>query len=352
MPEFSNKKLLEVLNTACITLDADGIVIETNTVFQSRNIIDDSEIIGKPIADFIPEKDPKSLSSLLQSEIGEITLCFTDSQKVSKPISAKTVKTQNEDGTPVILVLLSTGTDQNSLIDKIASLEEQLRTERQLSVFGHIFPGIAHNINNPLAVIIGRIQLLQIQSPMHPEIGAVQNQAKAIKKIIDTISFKFNHETEKNATPIVIRDLLQNELDFLIADPFFKHKIQKQINLDINTPPVLGIYSDFSTAIMSIVNFSVDSMLGTDPKNFSLRLSTDSAFILIDIADTGLPIAATEIADFFLKFIPKQTERIGKQIIDLRLAYQLLEKYKSSVSIVKNDQNGKQFQIKIPCYAT
>jgi nitrogen-specific signal transduction histidine kinase len=231
---------------------------------------------------------------------------------------------------------------------QLEALQKQLQAERKLSIFGQLIPGIAHNINNPLSVIIGRLQLLQLKNPQLGELTAIQKQATTIKNVIDVLTFKYNKVTKTQSEPVVISTLLQNELDFLQNVPLYKHKIQKLIDLDTNTPPVTGIYADLATAIMTIVYFSIDSMFHASRKFFRLSLSVDETHITIDIADTGTPIDAAEPNDVFIGSVPIKLECIEGCSIDLKLAQELLQKYNGTIAVIKNDESGKQMLMKIP----
>jgi len=334
-----------------LILDAKGLIIDVNPAFKSLAISLEMDFIGTSISNYIPNNDNQCLilSQLLTVEIMEGRLDFQAHGGVSVSVIVTPAKTITENGDPAIIFFIHPVSSVSEKDIDITQLENDLRNEKRFSIFGHLAPGIAHNINNPLAVIIGRAQLLKAKNPNIPGLEIIQSQARSINSIITTLSFKSNHELIQNEVPLNLSDLLHYELDFLQADPFYKHNVEKKLDLNASIPMITGTYSDFSTGLMSVVNFSLDTMLNTDVKIFSASLYADPQFIYIDISDTGAPIDKQQLATIFSKPPPeKQSKRMGKQPVDLYYASRILHKYKATINIVKNTEKGKYFQVKIP----
>ncbi|MDO9549015.1 MAG: hypothetical protein Q7J65_08650, partial [Candidatus Marinimicrobia bacterium] len=173
-------------------------------------------------------------------------------------------------------------------------------------------------------------------------------QAGLIKSIVDALSFKISHELSDKETPINIGDLLRYELAVLNADPFYKHKIQKQLNLECYTPLLKGIYADFSTALMTIVNYSLDSLLSVEKKTLNISTHVDHKHIIVTINDSGPMMENNELDKGFSASAIYQSPRLGQHIINLGRAYELLAKYGGKIALIKNEPDGKEFLIKIP----
>jgi len=330
-------------------LDDSGTIIDVNPALISLISGQKDEIIGqaaeKALTGITPQNAIPSLLNTENSTI-EITLQRRESQKSYRLNSISPLR---KDSRTIHFIIFNEITETTELKNRVDRLEEDLQNEKRFSVFGHLTPGIVHNINNLLAVIIGRTQLMHIKYPDIPDVESIQERADLIKDLMDALSYKISHESASEKAPVNISDLLRNELAVLNADPFYKHMVQKQINLDGNIPNVNGFYRDFSTALLSVINFSLDSMLSVEQKNLSIATHADSEYITVTVADTGAVAEMREQDYGFPSSVKYQSQRMGKQIVNLRRARELLAIYNGKIDLIKNSPGRKEFLIKIPC---
>ena len=329
-------------------IDNSGVIIDINPAFVFLFCDKKDEIIGKSsenvFVDIIPEN---AISALLHADnkTTEITL-----HNCETPMSfyVNRISLYSKSGQTFHFIIFHEKTEITTLENRINYLENDLQKEKGISVVGHLIPGIVHNINNPLAVVMGRSQILSMKHPEIPSLLSIQEQAGLIKSILDPLSFKISRELDDRERPVNIGDLLQYELAVLGADPFYKHKVQKQIYLENSTPLVSGIYSDFSTAFLTVINYSLDSLLSAPKKNFNLSTQVNSEYIVVTIADSG-QMAETEKQGRDFPCPPiYQSSRMGKQIINMNRVCELIAKYNGKIKMAKNNPEGKEFQIKIP----
>jgi len=348
MSDQSYLHLFRSLSTPILLMNASGTIIDANPAFISMLGGKKDELIGKTLnvifAGIISEN---AITAILNRD-NQTTEIILQHHESVKSFYVNTISSQEKDCRKVRFIIFNEKTKSAELKNKINRLENDLQNEKRISVFGHLVPGIAHNINNPLAVIIGRSQLLSIKHPEIADLESLQEQAGLIKSIVDALSFKISHELSDKETPINIGDLLRYELAVLNADPFYKHKVQKQINLDNSTPLVKGLYSDFSTALMTIINYSLDSLLSVEKKTLNISTHVDHKYIIVTINDSGSMMANSESDKGFSTSAIFQSPRLGRHIINIGRAYELITKYGGKIALLKNDPDGKEFQIKIP----
>ncbi|MDO9549103.1 MAG: PAS domain-containing protein [Candidatus Marinimicrobia bacterium] len=348
MSDKSYQQLFNSLNIPIILLNASGTIIDVNPAFVSMLRGKKDEIIGKALENvFAGIISQKAITALLNgdNQATEITLQHSESLK---SFYVNCTASQEKDGQAVRFIIFNEKTEPVELKKRINNLENDLQNETRFSVFGHLFPGIAHNINNPLAVIIGRSQLLSIKHPEITELASIRDQAGLIKSIIDALSFKIDRESLDKEAPVNIGDLLRYELTVLNADPFYKHKVQKRINLDGSTPLVKGFYNDFSTALLTVINYSLDSLLSVEKKLFTISTQVDSDYIIVTICDSGTMAESGAWDQGQPSYEIFQSPRMGQHIINLGRAYELITKYGGKIALIKNEPDGKEFQIKIP----
>ncbi len=348
MSELLYQHLFKSLSAPILTVNSSGIVLDVNPAFISLFKVKKTTVIGNSLetifTGIIPEK---AITALLNKDKQKVEITLQHLEPV-KSFYINNTASYEENGQILRFIIFNEKAESTELKNKINDLENDFQNEKRISIFGHLIPGIAHNINNPLAVIIGRSQLLNIKHPEIADLDSITEQAILIKSIIDALSFKISHELNDQENPISISDLLRNELSVLNADPFYKHKVQKQITLDDNTPLLKGLYRDFSTALLTVINFSLDSLLSAEKKTLSISTHIDSKYIVVNITDSGSMIETNDLEQGFPASVMFQSTRLGKFIINFARADELLSKYGGKISLQKNDPDGKIFQIKIP----
>jgi len=329
-------------------VDDSGTIIDVNPAFVFLFCDKKDALIGKSsenvFTGIIPEN---AISTLLNADTKTTKITLRHHEK-PKSFYVNRISSHVKNGQTFHFIIFNEKAETAKLENRINSLENDLQKEKGVSVVGHLTPGIVHNINNPLAVIIGRSQLLSMKHPEIPNLISIQEQAGLIKSILDPLSFKISHELQDIKTPINIGDLLRYELAVLSADPFYKHKVQKQICLENSTPLISGLYSDFSTALLTVINYSLDSLLSAPKKIFNISTRVDSEYIVVSISDSG-SMAKTEKQDRDFPLPPiYQSSRMGKQIINMNRVCELIAKYDGKIKMTKNNPAGKEFQIRIP----
>ncbi|MFC2150812.1 PAS domain S-box protein, partial [Calditrichota bacterium] len=100
-------------------------------------------------------------------------------------------------------------------------LELSLMQERQLAQVGLYVSGIAHNLQNPVQVLLGYLDVLKMKGIDFQELGFIEQSTRNIADIIRNLLSKMREESNREQKLINLNDLLQNELSFLNANLYF-----------------------------------------------------------------------------------------------------------------------------------
>jgi len=240
-------------------------------------------------------------------------------------------------------------------IQKRQEDELELMREHKLAAIGQLAQGIAHNLNNPLSVIMLASEGLMKRNPSSFEAGVVAKSAQKMKAIIDTLLYKSRQEQTQARQQINLNNLIEEELRFLEADIEFKHKIQKRVVLAPGLPEVNGAYSDFSQSFMNIVRNAIDAMYQSPEKALTVQTRFDEKHIYIDVGDTGVGIPEENIRKLFDPFFTTKpirgTERGDEPVgtgLGLASCYQIIQPYGATISVTSAVGKGSTFTIAIP----
>ncbi len=248
-------------------------------------------------------------------------------------------------------------TDRHLTKIRERQLELELLNEHKLSAIGRLAAGIAHNLNTPISVIQANAELLQVKNPDSPQIQKILNQTERLSELIRNIVQKSERQQDNKRTNIQLNQLLQEEIEFLQANLFFKHKINKSLQFDEHLPKVEGIYSDFSQSILAIIQNAIEAMYESDEKSLTVQTEHDEHNIYIIIEDTGAGISAANLNKVFDPFFStKSRQRKNHAAPDqplgtglgLSLVYKLMRPYGVSFDIQSQEGRGTRFTLTIP----
>ncbi len=176
-----------------------------------------------------------------------------------------------------------------------------------LAFIGVCLKGVAHNINTPLAAVMGRAEMLQMRLAKLQATGAtalsredlercvrdatlILENSQRVSSIIKGAMKKSVAVESRQPQPVRIDQLLNDELDFLTADMFFKHSVSKQFAIQEELPPLYGVAADFSTSFLEIIDNSLRAMRDAPQKRLTVTAASDGQAISVAINDTGCGI--------------------------------------------------------------
>jgi len=237
-------------------------------------------------------------------------------------------------------------------------LEVELANHRKLAQVGLYVSGIAHNLQNPVQVLLGYISLLRDKGSQIEELGELEKSTQRIMGIIQNLLQKMRQEQSTAISSIDLNELLNNELTFLDANLFYKHQVEKQYSFDDSLPPVRGVYSDFSQSIMNIVYNALEAMTEAKERILGIRTSFDpeTECAIIEISDTGFGIPEQVQQRIFEPFFSTKRNGSGGSPHDLHggtglglsSSLALLKPYGGSIEFDSNPENGTTFRLHIP----
>ena len=244
---------------------------------------------------------------------------------------------------------------QLHLQQKLKALEVELQQEKKLSAIGMQASGIAHNLNGPLAIIVGYLDLLGSLHPELQEIPLILSQAERMKEIIANMMIKSRHEQDTRMRSVDLNMLLQEELKFLESNLYFKNNVVKQYEFARDLPTVWGLYSDFSQIFLNLISNALDAMAESHTKKLQVATHRDADNIYVEISDTGHGLDPVEAPRLFSPFYSTKPP-VGQAVegepcgtgLGLSSAAQLAAKYGGRILVDGKLGEGAKFTVVFP----
>ncbi len=254
------------------------------------------------------------------------------------------------------IMLLAKEISEQRLIEKQnRQLEIQLMRESKMAEIGMLSAGIAHNLRGPLTGIMGFCELMQMRHPELKEVAQIHQQALLMNAIIANLMEKSRSEQETEPQDLMIEDLLQTELRFLEANLFFKHNIEKQLEVESPLPMIHAVYSDISQVVGNLLRNAIDAMYESETRVLTVRVHKDDRSLILSVSDTGTGMTDDVRAKLFTPFFttkPKASEAApGSPTgtgLGLSNSSAILSRYGADIDVDSTPGKGSTFTVRFP----
>jgi len=235
-------------------------------------------------------------------------------------------------------------------------MNQQVIETGKLASVGELAAGIAHEINNPVAIMVeeaGWIQdLLEDEDLAQTENKAeferalqqIKNQGKRCKEITHKL-LSFARKTDSRVEAVAINELLE-EMVSLSAQRARYSKVTIETDLAEELPPLHISQTELQQVFLNLINNALDAMNQTGG---SLKISSHLADdkVLIEVADTGPGIPRANLARIFDPFFT--TKPVGKGTgLGLSICYGIIKKMGGEIDVNSVVDMGTTFRIQLP----
>ena len=226
---------------------------------------------------------------------------------------------------------------------------EQLKRADKLVTLGELAAEMAHEINNPAAVIMSRADYLQMEAedniqlkPYNEDLNVILNQTSKISKITGNI-LKYGKKISKDFHRVNLIQVIQETINIL--EPRFTKK-QIKITQDIQCKDcnIFGDSSQCEQVLTNILNNAVDAIDSEGNITITMKPGGDNCCRL-EIADDGPGMDEHTKKQIFSPFFTTKTAEKGTGL-GLYIVKNICKNHNAEISCESTINSGTTFIIR------
>ncbi|MEE8431650.1 MAG: response regulator [Candidatus Desulfatibia sp.] len=232
-------------------------------------------------------------------------------------------------------------------------VKAQLVHSEKLSAIGELLAGVVHEINNPLAGILGYSELLLLKEPSpekaHKYVKNIQQSAILCQRIVQKL-LAFSRKQKPKREYVQVTDILESTLE-LVQHEIKKNAVQVVKQFADNLPRTIADFYQIQQVFLNIISNAVQAMqqqtrLGT----LTVISEFDEKSIRITIRDSGPGIPRENLRKIFEPFFTTKPEGKGTGL-GLSICYEIIREHGGDFYVSSEPGRGTYFFVELPVIA-
>ena len=292
------------------------------------------------------------------------TISLIWSYRITRPLVSLTRAAQNIGRGEFEIQLKPTSRDEigsltqsvNQMAHELGEREKALEEAQaaliqseKMSAFGQLSAGIAHEVKNPLAGILGYTQLslkkMEDDPAIYKNLKIIEQETRRCNSIIENL-MKFARQDKPELKPLAINDVIEDSL-VLVDHQMGISQVQLEKNLADDLPSVKG---DANQLIQVLMNLMINAQQAMDGKMGTIAITSGSpnaGVVEVRIADTGPGMPEETSKRIFEPFFTTKASGKGTGL-GLAVTYGIIKDHGGNIRVESDLGDGATFIITLP----
>lgn len=340
--------LLRNMLDAVMVTDKNAVITMINPAGVRLTGRDASELIGRRASDvFTRECREKNdwIGRAMRGEIvegREAALETREGKEVPVLLSVARLAGSKEGGGLVAVV-------RN--ISERKKMEASLLQSEKMSAVGVLAAGVAHEINNPLGIILGFAQAMskkiQDADVLALPVRSIEREAVRCKNLVQSLLAFSRSSKSEQWEELDVNSALDGAMALVLAQAKIR-SVEVKVELTPGLPKIFANRNQVQQVAINLASNAIDAMAGGGV----LFIRTAPApgrdgGVLLRVADTGCGIPEEIRGKVFEPFF--STKEVGKGTgLGLALVYEIVQKHKGEIGFESERDKGTVFSVLFP----
>jgi two-component system, NtrC family, sensor kinase len=342
-----NKNILNNTQSMILVLDTAGLVSYANRrCFEAG--YREQDLLGQALVGMVPPARRPLLAEALERTLQgaaldnlEIPLFRGSGTTGQFSISLSPMRDEQGEINSVVVVM----TD----ITDAASLQAKLMHTEKMAALGQLVSGVAHEVNNPLAAIVGFTDLL-LENPAVPadakeELQVILQEAQRTRVIVQNL-LSFARQMPAQREPAQVNSILRQTMKLRAYD-LENHGVELTEKYAAELPMVIGDPHQLQQVFLNILNNAYDAVQETR-RTGKIEVQTVHRSDKIEIVFRDNGPGISQIDRIFDPFFT--TKEVGKGTgLGLSICYGIIQAHRGEIVARNNpDGDGSTFIVRLP----
>ena len=343
------RTLVETASTAIIALDEKGKIILYNPSAEKIFLYSKPELADITMLSLIDEINVDV--SFLDNLIGTTTeLSGVNKNGVKFPIEITLSKCIIEGKNIYTAIILD--------ITERKDLQNQLIQSTKLAAIGELISGVTHEVNNPIAVVMGYSEMLLGETKIDEEtkkvIKIIFSESKRAGKVLQNM-LSFARQNTPNKEPVILNNIIDATLELADFD-LRKNTIKVIKKFDVNLPYILGESNQLQQVFLNLLinaqqaiadNGSEGTITIETSKEITGEPNRGNGYVSVTLSDDGPGIPKKILDKIFDPFFTTKPEGVGTGL-GLSVSLGIIKDHNGNIEVKSVKNEGTSFNIQFP----
>lgn len=238
-------------------------------------------------------------------------------------------------------------------IEELKNTQNRLIQSEKLAATGELTAGLCHEINNPISIILNRIECLEMEAKelLLPEsvmkdLDVISSYAAKVSSIVqDLLIFSMHHPVEFEH--VNIKAIIEMVVGML-QDDLNKNKCIVHTNIPLSVPYIYGDADRLEQVFLNLIANAIDAM----PDGGNIYIDAEIPlgrpdFLSIRMKDEGEGIAEEDLHRIFDPFFT--TKKLGKGSgLGLSICHGIIKNHGGDITVKSVLNKGSIFSVYLP----
>ncbi len=334
------EQMVDAIGAAVCIVDPHGTVHRANRTFASLVGTPVTTLAGRAWQELLPPGWLDPLSRLIGDQ-GAAPVVLRDAGRVF--VATAIAIDASEPEARATVLLLDDQTERRRL-------QEQLIQSEKMSAVGQLISGVAHELNNPLASVLGFADFLIESGEAPPSLAeplrVIQQEAQRAAGIVKNL-LTFARRQDQERRPVAIGDVLERTTA-LLRNQLVQLRVEPVLEVADGLPEVFGSPNQLQQIFVNLINNGAQAIATTGkPGTVTIRARPWLEGLAVDVEDTGPGVPAELAERIFEPFFTTKREGEGTGL-GLSICQGLVKEHGGRLSLRATGDGGATFTVELP----